>query len=394
MARHRRAARPDRADERVRRGRRGRGAARVSVSTSGCAEAQRRRIELRPHRGAVLLGAALTLTGLAVAYLQAGRPPRDTGNYSHWRTNIDVGLGASSVSSVWRALVPIPSLERSYWNTNIVSARAAVVGVLGLVLFVLVAWILRDRPGSFVVWVGGSRARRRLPLRAHRHRDRVAPHRPHLPLPRRRDVAGANDDTVASSLGSARATPRFPGFPLTRSTDPVREVAGMDGAARGPGDRRPLRRGARSRVPVLERTRRRGVHPAAPARAPRDHRAARHRRVDRRRLSRSADLLPRRGSIGHLHRVEHRPQSVAAARSGHPHPTALRHRAAGARARQPAPRRPEPAPAVARALRQRHRARRALLALHRRRSRATETKRLAERAPRQYTAAAFIRLRA
>lgn len=105
--------------------------------------------------GAVLLGGLLTFAGLATAYLQAARPPADTGNYSHWRTSLDVGLGASSMSSVWRALVPIPALERSYWNTNIVSARAAVVGVLGFALFVLVAWILRDRPGSFVVWVTG-----------------------------------------------------------------------------------------------------------------------------------------------------------------------------------------------------------------------------------------------
>lgn len=105
--------------------------------------------------GTVLLGAALTVTGLVVAYVQAGGTPNDTSNYNHWRTNIDVGLGASSVSSVWRALVPIPSLEREYWNTNIVSARAAVVGALGLVLFVVVAWLLRDRLGSFVVWVAG-----------------------------------------------------------------------------------------------------------------------------------------------------------------------------------------------------------------------------------------------
>ncbi|HEY5014362.1 MAG TPA: hypothetical protein VIK61_16890 [Acidimicrobiia bacterium] len=105
--------------------------------------------------GAVLLGGLLTFAGLATAYLQAAHPPSDTGNYSHWRTSLDVGLGASSMASVWRALVPIPSLERSYWNSNILSARAAVVGVLGFALFVLVAWILRDRPGSFVVWVSG-----------------------------------------------------------------------------------------------------------------------------------------------------------------------------------------------------------------------------------------------
>ena len=96
----------------------------------------------------------------------------------------------SSVSSVWRALVPIPSLERAYWNTNIVSARVAWWVCSGSILFVIVAWVLRDRPGSFVVWVGRSRARRRLPLRPHRHRDGVAPHRTHLPLPRRRDVVG------------------------------------------------------------------------------------------------------------------------------------------------------------------------------------------------------------
>jgi hypothetical protein len=123
----------------------------------GVDEGIRRRNESGSSAGsaAMLVGGALTLTGLAVAYLQAGHAPGDTGSYNRWRTNLDVGLGASSVSSVWRALVPIPSLERSYWNTNILSARAAVVGGLGFVLFVLVAWLLRDRPGSFVVWTGG-----------------------------------------------------------------------------------------------------------------------------------------------------------------------------------------------------------------------------------------------
>jgi hypothetical protein len=103
----------------------------------------------------VSLGAGLTAAGLVVAYVQAGRTPSDTSNYNHWRTNIDVGLGASSMSSVWRALVPIPSLKHEYWNTNIVSARAAIVGALGLMLFVAVAWLLRDRLGSLVVWIAG-----------------------------------------------------------------------------------------------------------------------------------------------------------------------------------------------------------------------------------------------
>jgi hypothetical protein len=106
--------------------------------------------------GVVVVGAALTAIGIAVAYVQAGRPPADTGSYSHWRTHLDVGLAASSVSAVWRAIVPIPELKHTYWNTNIVTERAAVVGVLGLILFVLITYLFRDRPGAFVVWVGGA----------------------------------------------------------------------------------------------------------------------------------------------------------------------------------------------------------------------------------------------
>jgi hypothetical protein len=171
---------------------------------------------------AVLLGAALALTGLAVAYLQAGRPPRDTGNYSNWRTSIDVGLGASSVSSIWRALVPIPSLEHSYWNTNILSARAAVVGVLGFMLFVLVAWIFRDRPGSFAVWVGGVALVVGF-LYARVGTATASRHIGHIFLCLVAAMWLAPTMT-RSRVRSDRhgATPRFPGVPLTRSTDPVR----------------------------------------------------------------------------------------------------------------------------------------------------------------------------
>jgi MFS family permease len=110
----------------------------------------------RAGAGMLVVGALLTLGGLVVAYAQAARPPDDTGIYSRWLTKFDVGLGASSSASIWRALVPIPALKHSYWNTNILHARAAIVGVLGVLLFVALAWILRDRPGALVVWVGGA----------------------------------------------------------------------------------------------------------------------------------------------------------------------------------------------------------------------------------------------
>ena len=107
-------------------------------------------------RGAIAIGSVLAAAGLVAAYLEAGRPPDNTGAYQHWLTKIDVGLGASSTAAIWRALVPIPALKHSYWNTNILSARAAVLGVLGAALFIAFAWLLRDRPGSLVVWVVGA----------------------------------------------------------------------------------------------------------------------------------------------------------------------------------------------------------------------------------------------
>jgi hypothetical protein len=192
----------------------------------GVDEHMRKRNETGSAAGsrAVLLGAALTLNGLAVAYIQAGRNPRDTGSYGHWRTNLDIGLGASSFSSVWRALVPIPSLERTYWNTNIVSARAAVVGLLGLLLFVGVAWLLRDRPGSFVVWVGGVALVVGF-LYARIGTATASRHIGHVFLclvaamwlaPGMQEWGHAVTRSRARSARHGTST-RFPGFPLTRS---------------------------------------------------------------------------------------------------------------------------------------------------------------------------------
>ena len=100
-------------------------------------------------------GCVFVIVGLAVAYLQAARTPSDTSNYNHWRLHFDPGLAASSLSAVWRALVPIPALKRADWNTNILHARASIVGVLGLVLFLAVAWVLRERLGALVTWIVG-----------------------------------------------------------------------------------------------------------------------------------------------------------------------------------------------------------------------------------------------
>jgi hypothetical protein len=118
-----------------------------------------RRRTREPNRaapGALAIGTVLTFAGLLIAYVQAARPPKDTGIYGHWLTSVDFGLGASSSAAIWRALVPIPALKHSYWNTNILHVRAAIVGVLGVLLFVGLAWILRDRLGAFVVWVAGA----------------------------------------------------------------------------------------------------------------------------------------------------------------------------------------------------------------------------------------------
>ena len=97
------------------------------------------------------IGAAVALGGLLVAYAQS-IPPENAGEYRGWRTDLDAGEMGSTIASVWRAFVPIPHLEREFWNTNVLDGRVTIAAILSLGLIGLVAATLRAKPGALVAW--------------------------------------------------------------------------------------------------------------------------------------------------------------------------------------------------------------------------------------------------
>ncbi len=96
-------------------------------------------------------GATLALGGVIVAYAQS-IPPADAGEYRGWRTSFEAGEVATTVAAVWRAFVPIPQLQREFWNTNVLDGRAGIAAAVSIALVALVAWVFRHKPAALAIW--------------------------------------------------------------------------------------------------------------------------------------------------------------------------------------------------------------------------------------------------
>jgi hypothetical protein len=103
---------------------------------------------------AVASGAVLFAAGLLVSYAQAS-PPGDAGVYRSWKTDFDGSLARTSLAAISRAIIPLPKPTREFWNTSVFDGVTVVAAVLGIVLVVAIAWLLRDRPGACATWVVG-----------------------------------------------------------------------------------------------------------------------------------------------------------------------------------------------------------------------------------------------
>jgi hypothetical protein len=112
-----------------------------------------------PRRAAslwsVVVGFAIAIGGLTLAYQQAS-PPGDAGVYKSWKTTFDGPLMRTSLAAISRALVPMPQLRHEFWNTSIFDGVTALAALLGLAAFFWIAWLLRRRPGACAVWIGSA----------------------------------------------------------------------------------------------------------------------------------------------------------------------------------------------------------------------------------------------
>ncbi len=98
---------------------------------------------------------ALVFLGLAAyAYAQA-QPAPGTAPFAGWNTSIDLHLGAKVLSAPFSALVPIPRLQHSWWNTSIADGHTRLAATAGILLVIAVTFSLRRSKPALATWCTG-----------------------------------------------------------------------------------------------------------------------------------------------------------------------------------------------------------------------------------------------
>src|SRR5205085_2456375 len=68
---------------------------------------------------------------------------------------IDVHLAAKVLAAPFSALVPIPKLQHSWWNTSIADGHTRIAAVAGLVILAAVTFSLRRSRAAVATWGTG-----------------------------------------------------------------------------------------------------------------------------------------------------------------------------------------------------------------------------------------------
>jgi hypothetical protein len=97
------------------------------------------------------VGATIALGGVIISYAQS-IPPDDAGEFRGWRTTIQAGEVGSTLAAVWRAFVPIPQLQREFWNTNVADGRVTIAAIISVIIIGAVAIMFRSKPAALVMW--------------------------------------------------------------------------------------------------------------------------------------------------------------------------------------------------------------------------------------------------
>lgn len=102
-----------------------------------------------------LAGQLIWLVGLTLALWQIW-PPVDSAFLPAAPAQFDSGVLASSIGTIWKGFVVIPSPHHGIWNTNITDLLPAayrVQGILGGLLFILLSIVLnKSRKALFFFW--------------------------------------------------------------------------------------------------------------------------------------------------------------------------------------------------------------------------------------------------
>jgi hypothetical protein len=85
------------------------------------------------------------------------RQPADAGFDVTPRIELDASVGLHTLGAVWRGLVPIPPLNRQFWNRDVLEPIPLVRAAAGVALFAIVLVALRGSPAALLAFaVGGA----------------------------------------------------------------------------------------------------------------------------------------------------------------------------------------------------------------------------------------------
>jgi hypothetical protein len=106
----------------------------------------------------VVLGYAIILLGIAVS-VATMVPPPDSGNVVSWTTHWDPQLLKKVAATPMLAAFPIPSLNRHFWNSNLLVdlglPPAAQIGLAFLIVLFGI-FLLRRKPAVLLIYVTGT----------------------------------------------------------------------------------------------------------------------------------------------------------------------------------------------------------------------------------------------
>ncbi len=113
--------------------------------------AELRSLEVRRRMSAT---AALLFRATIVSWVQA-RPAPSTAVFNSWNFSLDADIASTSVAAIFRGIVPLPKLQRSWWNTSIADGHTGIAAVVGILAFIGILWALRRSRAAQTVWALG-----------------------------------------------------------------------------------------------------------------------------------------------------------------------------------------------------------------------------------------------
>jgi len=118
-------------------------------------EAWSAQLDARQRRRQIVRFAGIVAAGMFVTVLSI-RQPADAGFTPTLRLEPNADRALHAMGSVWRGLAPVPPLDVTFWNRDILEPLPWVRAAAGVALFAAAVLVLRGHPGALLTFLAGA----------------------------------------------------------------------------------------------------------------------------------------------------------------------------------------------------------------------------------------------